>query len=195
MAVLAGLSSTPVLRLARTWRLVQSTHAHERFRALQTAMSSARGWAAYRDLLLGGDGRLPCVPYLGLYLRDLIYVNDGAPDVVAGPGAVAGAVDGVDGGGGASVLASVLGEPEPSTYSGTHVVLSKLLSIGDLLIQLRAFQLAAAAPGGAYGAERLGPCPPAVAVMLGSPGRAGDSLTPPDDDAAYELSLRLEPRA
>ncbi|KAI9298992.1 ras GEF [Neoconidiobolus thromboides FSU 785] len=77
MAIIAGFTVAPVFRLKRTWDLVpvKTVHLFEHYKAL---MDTSRNFAKYRELLHSVDP--PCVPFLGLYLTDLTFNDDGNPD-------------------------------------------------------------------------------------------------------------------
>ncbi|KAH9488884.1 Rap guanine nucleotide exchange factor 1 [Bulinus truncatus] len=72
LAVLSALDSAPVARLE--WQK-QNTDALKEFCQLIDSSSSFR---AYRQAL--ADTEPPCIPYLGLILQDLTFVNIGNPD-------------------------------------------------------------------------------------------------------------------
>ncbi|ORX93040.1 ras GEF [Basidiobolus meristosporus CBS 931.73] len=78
-AVLAGFNSAPIHRLRRTWELVNSKSTAT-LDSLKKLMSSTRNFGVYRDELHSVNP--PCVPFLGLYLTDLTFVEDGNPDHV-----------------------------------------------------------------------------------------------------------------
>ncbi|KAJ3007665.1 hypothetical protein HKX48_008993 [Thoreauomyces humboldtii] len=77
MSILAGLNSAPIHRLKRTWELV-SQRSHDMLDALRTTMSATRNFGNYRSALHSANP--PCVPFLGFYLTDLTFVEDGNPD-------------------------------------------------------------------------------------------------------------------
>lgn len=47
---------------------------------LQTLISSERSYARYRDIL--SRTTLPSIPFLGIYLSDLTFIEDGQPDSI-----------------------------------------------------------------------------------------------------------------
>ncbi|TPX54683.1 hypothetical protein PhCBS80983_g05847 [Powellomyces hirtus] len=81
MSVLAGLNSAPIHRLKRTWEVI-SQRSHSMLEALRNTMTPTRNFSAYRDALHSANP--PCVPFLGFYLTDLTFVEDGNPDMVKG---------------------------------------------------------------------------------------------------------------
>ena len=80
MSILAGLNSSPVHRLSRTWELV-SPRTKASLDMLRTTMASTRNFAHYRDLLR--TLQPPCIPFLGCYLTDLTFIEDGNPDYLS----------------------------------------------------------------------------------------------------------------
>ncbi|KAI9089827.1 ras guanine nucleotide exchange factor domain-containing protein [Phlyctochytrium arcticum] len=74
MAVLAGVNSAAVLRLRQTRKLLQNRQSYREYQALEKLMSSEKSFALYRQTLRKSD--LPCIPYLGVFLRDLLYIDE-----------------------------------------------------------------------------------------------------------------------
>ncbi|CAG7963862.1 unnamed protein product [Penicillium nalgiovense] len=76
VSILAGLESAPIYRLARTWALVTERSCNT-LRPLQALTCSAHNYQTYRDTLRIAVA--PCVPFLGLFLKDLTFIEDGNP--------------------------------------------------------------------------------------------------------------------
>eukprot|EP01094_Clydonella_sp_ATCC50884_P016383 TRINITY_DN2723_c0_g3_i2.p1 TRINITY_DN2723_c0_g3~~TRINITY_DN2723_c0_g3_i2.p1 ORF type:complete len:993 (-),score=245.75 TRINITY_DN2723_c0_g3_i2:335-3313(-) len=78
MAIIAGLQSAPIWRLQKTWELLpeKTWDLWDRIREL---MASDANHKNYRDCLR--ETRPPCVPYLGIQLTDLVFVDDGNTDL------------------------------------------------------------------------------------------------------------------
>eukprot|EP01117_Protostelium_nocturnum_P009485 TRINITY_DN3381_c0_g1_i5.p1 TRINITY_DN3381_c0_g1~~TRINITY_DN3381_c0_g1_i5.p1 ORF type:complete len:903 (-),score=300.11 TRINITY_DN3381_c0_g1_i5:54-2762(-) len=70
MEICAGLNSTPVYRLRKTWALL-TPQTMSAFGSLQNLLGSERGYRAYRDAV--HTIQPPIVPYLGVFLTDLIF--------------------------------------------------------------------------------------------------------------------------
>ncbi|KAF9954717.1 hypothetical protein BGZ65_003849 [Modicella reniformis] len=76
-ATMAALSQSPIHRLKRTWEQVPA-RTMTSFMELQTLMGVAKNWAEYRDELHNVNP--PCVPFVGMYLTDLVMIQDGNSD-------------------------------------------------------------------------------------------------------------------
>lgn len=81
MEVVAALNSAAVFRLKRTWELLPRASAKE-FSELDDLVKPQRSHAALRRAI--GEGhREASVPYLGLYLTDLTFIEDGNPNFLS----------------------------------------------------------------------------------------------------------------
>ncbi|KAF9908666.1 hypothetical protein EC991_009594 [Linnemannia zychae] len=78
-ATTAALSHSPIHRLRRTWELVPNKYINS-LAMLQALTSSAKNWAEYRAELHSVNP--PCVPFVGIYLTDLVMIEDGNPDIL-----------------------------------------------------------------------------------------------------------------
>ena len=72
MACISGLSNASIRRLDSTWNGV-SKRLCKSYLPLEELMSSDRSYANYRQALK--SVALPCIPFLGVFLRDLIYIE------------------------------------------------------------------------------------------------------------------------
>ena len=79
MAILSGINSTAVTRLKFTWNLVQQTPLFKIHQSLEFQMSSDKAFSTYRKLIKSAQN--PCVPYLGVFLRDLLYIDESHKDM------------------------------------------------------------------------------------------------------------------
>lgn len=79
MGVIAGLTLSPIDRLKFSKSTVHSELLDE-FERFVAMMQPTNNWKLYRDELAAAP--LPKIPYLGMYLTDLIYIGDGNPDTL-----------------------------------------------------------------------------------------------------------------
>lgn len=79
MAVLAALNSSPVHRLKRTFDLL-SSKTRVLLEDLKLTMAPGQNFLTYRQMLR--SCKPPCVPFLGLYLTDLTFIEDGNPNQI-----------------------------------------------------------------------------------------------------------------
>jgi len=81
MAVLSGLNNSSVRRLKRTWALI-TPKALKELGQLEEVMAGTHNFGKYREVLArieAEEDSGPCIPFLGLILRDLTFLNDGNP--------------------------------------------------------------------------------------------------------------------
>ena len=71
-AVVSSLYSAPIHRLTKTWNLVPKREK-EKLERLQDVLSEESNNKTLREYL--ENVKLPCIPYLGMYLTDLTYIN------------------------------------------------------------------------------------------------------------------------
>ncbi|KAI8929331.1 ras guanine nucleotide exchange factor domain-containing protein [Entophlyctis helioformis] len=81
MAVIAGINNSAVARLKQTRQHVLDRQGFAEFADLERLMSSEKSFAHYRTALK--QSSLPCVPYLGVFLRDLLYIDEANKDYKA----------------------------------------------------------------------------------------------------------------
>ena len=77
MEIMAGLHSASIHRLKKTWEGL-SNFRMDKFHTLETLLSNAQNYKQLRETL--GQTPAPCIPYLGMYLSDLTFIEDGNPD-------------------------------------------------------------------------------------------------------------------
>lgn len=77
MAVLSAIDNSAVGRLKRTWEMVgaRTNHILSNIRKL---MGANRNFNQYRALIHSINP--PCIPFLGIYLQDLTFIEDGNPN-------------------------------------------------------------------------------------------------------------------
>jgi son of sevenless-like protein len=79
LAVVAALESASVTRLKKTWEAVDKSYLQQ-LQDLKALMSAEGSYKSFRAALHSEDP--PCIPYLGVYLADLTFIEDGNPDRV-----------------------------------------------------------------------------------------------------------------
>jgi hypothetical protein len=84
MAIMCSLNSSVVQRLKRTWELV-SKNTKARLDELNQVVDFSRNHASLRSRL--EKPVAPCLPFLGIYLTDLTFVDAGNPKTREIPGA------------------------------------------------------------------------------------------------------------
>ncbi|XP_026480940.1 ras-specific guanine nucleotide-releasing factor 2-like [Ctenocephalides felis] len=77
LQVCAAFTNSSVFRLKKTWEKVSKT-TRQTIAKLQRVVSSDGRFRVLRDALHRCDP--PCIPYLGLYLTDLSFIEEGTPD-------------------------------------------------------------------------------------------------------------------
>jgi hypothetical protein len=81
MAFIGGMNNSCILRLKWTKALLPKKSA-ETLEKLEKIMSSDGSYKNYREMLSSVSP--PCLPYIGVHLSDLIFIEDGNPDEVSG---------------------------------------------------------------------------------------------------------------
>uniref|UniRef100_A0A672QAV0 Ral GEF with PH domain and SH3 binding motif 2 n=1 Tax=Sinocyclocheilus grahami TaxID=75366 RepID=A0A672QAV0_SINGR len=77
MAVVSALQSAPIFRLAKTWALL-SRKDKATFERLEYLMSKEDNYKRLRDFI-SSQSMTSCIPYLGIYLSDLTYIDSAYP--------------------------------------------------------------------------------------------------------------------
>ncbi|XP_006635138.2 ras-specific guanine nucleotide-releasing factor RalGPS2 isoform X3 [Lepisosteus oculatus] len=77
MAVVSGLQSAPIFRLTKTWALL-SRKDKTTFEKLEYLMSKEDNYKRLREYI-SSLSMTPCIPYLGIYLSDLTYIDSAYP--------------------------------------------------------------------------------------------------------------------
>ncbi|KAF2264765.1 ras GEF [Lojkania enalia] len=78
-SIISALGTAPIHRLSRTWAQVnaRSMGTLENMRKL---MGSTKNFAEYRETLHKANP--PCIPFFGVYLTDLTFIEDGIPSLI-----------------------------------------------------------------------------------------------------------------
>ncbi|KAK9238170.1 ras guanine nucleotide exchange factor domain-containing protein [Lipomyces kononenkoae] len=77
MAITCALQSSVILRLKKTWEILPPRY-HSLFTELKSIIVYEKNYASYRTLLRNTNP--PCIPYLGVYLTDLTFADEGNSD-------------------------------------------------------------------------------------------------------------------
>ena len=87
MEIIAGLNNGAVQRLNKTWKELSKRDRHL-FDDLETLMHTSGSHKALRAAIAQRvEAKKSCLPYIGMYLTDLIYLEEGSVDTLA-PGIV-----------------------------------------------------------------------------------------------------------
>ncbi|KAI8969091.1 ras guanine nucleotide exchange factor domain-containing protein [Mycotypha africana] len=74
MAILSAFDNGSIGRLKRTWELI-STRTMQILQNIRRLMGANRNFSEYRDIIHRINP--PCIPFLGIYLQDLTFIEDG----------------------------------------------------------------------------------------------------------------------
>jgi son of sevenless-like protein len=77
MAIYSGLNNASLNRLRRTWDAVNQRHL-QMFENMKNILAPTKNFSKYRETLRQLNP--PCVPFLGVYLTDLTFIEDGNSD-------------------------------------------------------------------------------------------------------------------
>ncbi|KAF4584277.1 Ras guanine nucleotide exchange factor [Ophiocordyceps camponoti-floridani] len=78
-SVISALGTAPIARLKRTWDQVpQRTQAV--LETMRQLMASTKNFGEYREALHAANP--PCIPFFGVYLTDLTFIEDGIPSII-----------------------------------------------------------------------------------------------------------------
>ncbi|KAG1474165.1 hypothetical protein G6F56_000513 [Rhizopus delemar] len=77
MAVLSAFDNSAIGRLKKTWELV-SSRTTQSLNYIRRLMGSNRNFQEYREMIHSVNP--PCIPFLGIYLQDLTFIEDGNSD-------------------------------------------------------------------------------------------------------------------
>ncbi|KAI9266012.1 ras guanine nucleotide exchange factor domain-containing protein [Sporodiniella umbellata] len=74
MAILSAFDNGSIGRLKRTWELIHG-RSIQTLVSIRRLMGSNRNFSEYRDIIHRVNP--PCIPFLGIYLQDLTFIEDG----------------------------------------------------------------------------------------------------------------------
>ncbi|KAJ9154848.1 RasGEF domain-containing protein [Pleurostoma richardsiae] len=78
-SIISALGTAPIARLKRTWDIVpQKTQAT--LESMRRLMASSKNFGEYREALHAANP--PCIPFFGVYLTDLTFIEDGIPSIM-----------------------------------------------------------------------------------------------------------------
>jgi len=77
-AIIAGFSHPAVHRLKISWKKVKDKRLIENFEEVQDILSTEGSYSLFRKTLKICNP--PCIPYIGIYLTDLTFIEDGNPN-------------------------------------------------------------------------------------------------------------------
>lgn len=79
MAIIAALESASIARMKKTWEAIDSIYVKS-FQEMKMMMSAEGSYRNFRHILKAES--TPAIPYVGVYLGDLTFIEDGNPDKV-----------------------------------------------------------------------------------------------------------------
>ncbi|KAK5449913.1 cell division cycle-related protein [Exophiala xenobiotica] len=77
-AIISAFGTAPILRLSRTWHLVKDKTS-AMLESMRQLISTAKNFSQYRESLASATP--PCIPFMGVYMTDLIFIEDGIPSL------------------------------------------------------------------------------------------------------------------
>ncbi|KJE92340.1 hypothetical protein CAOG_03326 [Capsaspora owczarzaki ATCC 30864] len=81
VSIVAAMNSSPIHRLRKTMELVPEK-VRQQFKAIEDLVGASSNYKQYRTRLHNLDP--PCIPYIGVYLSDLTFIEDGNSSKVEG---------------------------------------------------------------------------------------------------------------
>ncbi|KAF2138693.1 uncharacterized protein K452DRAFT_255463 [Aplosporella prunicola CBS 121167] len=78
-SIISALGTAPIHRLNRTWTAVNA-RTMGTLENMRRLMGSTKNFAEYRDTLHKANP--PCIPFFGVYLTDLTFIEDGIPGLI-----------------------------------------------------------------------------------------------------------------
>ncbi|KAL1748359.1 hypothetical protein HDZ31DRAFT_29833 [Schizophyllum fasciatum] len=81
IAIVSGLNTPPIRRLKRTWEQVNQRFMQQ-FAACEMTIHADKNFTKYRQIMASVNP--PCVPFIGVFLSTLQFIQDGNPDKLPG---------------------------------------------------------------------------------------------------------------
>ncbi|CAN8096899.1 unnamed protein product [Discula destructiva] len=78
-SIISALGTAPIARLKRTWDQVPQ-RTQMALESMRKLMLSTKNFAEYRESLHMANP--PCIPFFGVYLTDLTFIEDGIPSII-----------------------------------------------------------------------------------------------------------------
>lgn len=78
-SIISALGTAPIHRLSRTWAQVNQK-TMTTLEGMRKLMGSTKNFLEYRDALHKANP--PCIPFFGVYLTDLTFIEDGIPSMI-----------------------------------------------------------------------------------------------------------------
>ncbi|KAJ8123333.1 hypothetical protein ONZ43_g690 [Nemania bipapillata] len=78
-SIISALGTAPIARLKRTWDQVPA-RTNTVLESMRRLMASTKNFGEYREALHIANP--PCIPFFGVYLTDLTFIEDGIPSIM-----------------------------------------------------------------------------------------------------------------
>ncbi|KAK9421213.1 putative Ras guanine nucleotide exchange factor domain-containing protein [Seiridium unicorne] len=78
-SIISALGTAPIARLKRTWDQVPA-RTQATLETMRRLMASTKNFGEYREALHAANP--PCIPFFGVYLTDLTFIEDGIPSII-----------------------------------------------------------------------------------------------------------------
>ncbi|KAF2490131.1 ras GEF [Lophium mytilinum] len=78
-SIISAFGTAPIHRLNRTWQAVNA-RSMTTLESMRKLMGTPKNFAEYRDTLHKANP--PCIPFFGVYLTDLTFIEDGIPSLI-----------------------------------------------------------------------------------------------------------------
>ncbi|KAI2612411.1 ras GEF [Hypoxylon fragiforme] len=78
-SIISALGTAPIARLKRTWDQVPARTIAV-LETMRRLMASTKNFGEYREALHAANP--PCIPFFGVYLTDLTFIEDGIPSII-----------------------------------------------------------------------------------------------------------------